>query len=253
MIEQSNDNFLYSIIIPMFNEEKNAYTCVNEVLKAVKKIETKGLIIVVNDGSNDKTKIILNELKSIDELIKVESYKKNEGYGYAIYRGVRIAKQYNSKYVLFMDSDLTNNPIYIQNFVNKMKEDYDFIKASRYEAGGGTKNVPLKRKIISIIGNYVIKSLVKTKFTDITNGFRAIKTKHIQNIHMKEKGFPVIMEEMYILSLKSIKEVNVPIILENRNNGKSSFNYTLLMFYLYLKYPILSFLVSKCKKIRRSK
>ena len=54
---------------------------------------------------------------------------------------LNIANEKNYKYVLFMDSDLTQNTKYINDFIKLMNSDIDFIKATRYAQGGGSKGV----------------------------------------------------------------------------------------------------------------
>ena len=75
-----------------------------------------------------------------------------------------------------MDADLTQDPKYINDFIDLMNKDIDLIKATRYSNGGGTDGVPFQRKIISLCGNYIAKFFMKLPITDYTNGFRAIKT-----------------------------------------------------------------------------
>ena len=91
---------LVSVIIPAFNEEKT----VAEVVKVCLKTPEVGEIIVVNDGSQDKTKERLQVFRDKDK-VKVVNLPKNHGKGYAVARGI-MAACYD--YLLFLDADLIN-------------------------------------------------------------------------------------------------------------------------------------------------
>ncbi|HRR05548.1 MAG TPA: glycosyltransferase family 2 protein, partial [Candidatus Woesebacteria bacterium] len=91
---------LVSVIIPAFNEEKT----VAEVVKVCLKTPEVGEIIVVNDGSRDKTKEKLKAFRGKDK-VKAINLSKNHGKGYAVAQGIRAARY---DYLLFLDADLIN-------------------------------------------------------------------------------------------------------------------------------------------------
>lgn len=89
---------LISIIIPIYNAEKNLYKCIGSIIKqSVKEIE----IIFIDDGSSDKSLSICNEIADKDHRIKVFS-QKNSGVSAARNKGISMAK---GKYIMFCDSD----------------------------------------------------------------------------------------------------------------------------------------------------
>ena len=91
---------LVSVIIPAFNEEET----IAEVVKVCLKTPEVGEIIVVNDGSQDKTKERLQVFRDKDK-VKVVNLSKNHGKGHAVAQGIR-ATRYD--YLLFLDADLIN-------------------------------------------------------------------------------------------------------------------------------------------------
>lgn len=100
-----------SCIIPAFNEEK---TIVDTIKVALKTPEI-GEVIVVNDGSEDKTKVKINELKAKSSRLKVIHLKRNQGKGYAVVQGVKKSKSPN---LLFLDADLANlKPYHLSSLV----------------------------------------------------------------------------------------------------------------------------------------
>ena len=90
-------NVLISIIIPIYNSEKNLYRCIDSIIKqSVKEIE----IILIDDGSIDKSLSICNEIANKDSRVKVFS-QKNSGVSVARNRGINMSK---GKYIMFNNS-----------------------------------------------------------------------------------------------------------------------------------------------------
>ena len=94
-------NIDLSIIMPVYNEEQCIAMAVDEVKNAVASVVPNYELIIINDGSTDKTEVILNNLKSKEPQLKV-IHKKNGGHGHSLYTGLDQAK---GRYLLLVDSD----------------------------------------------------------------------------------------------------------------------------------------------------
>ena len=223
----------------MFNEEKIAEKAIDCVIETISKIKSRAKLIVVNDGSQDNTLQILDDKKrTYPEELTIVSYPKNKGYGMALQQGISKANKLKSDYVLFMDSDLTNNPKDIPLFIEKMKDNPDCIKGSRYINGGGMKGVTLKRRVLSKLGNFIASLCFRLGIKDHTNGFRMLKLSKIKGIKFRENSFAIILEELYHLKKRKAKIVEIPITLTSRKNTKTHFKYDITTFYNYGKYAI---------------
>ena len=231
----------FAVIIPMFNEEDGAKFCVDAISSELRKFPLQPKLIVIEDGSSDSTSQILDGLEC--ENLIVIHHLNNLGYGAALNSGIQKAIELGVDYVLFMDSDLTNSPSDIDKFYKKMLDGFDVIKATRYSDGGGTAGVPAGRLIISKAGNLFAKVLFRLPITDCTNGFRAVKTELLEGLSFRESGFPIIMEELYLLANKATTYCNSPVTLSTRSEGlrTTSFVYSYDAYKRYLQYPILSF------------
>jgi dolichol-phosphate mannosyltransferase len=143
-----------------------------------------------------------------------------------------------------MDSDLTNDPRDIPKFVQKMEEGFDVIKASRYVDGGGMSGVPWRRKVASKIGNMIASPLFGVGIKDCTNGFRAVKLDKLTQMSLTERGFPVLMQELYNSKFLAKTFCEIPVVLTNRKTGQrpTSFSYKPEMFLKYLKFAVKAFL-----------
>lgn len=228
----------------MYNEEKNAYKCCIKIVSEIKKLTPYKLhLILVNDGSTDNTQLVLLKAKKkFKNTVSLVSYTKNKGYGKALQEGVKKAESEKCTYVIFMDSDLTNDPVDIKKFLQTLTQKPGCVKGSRYMKGGKTIGVPFKRKAISIAGNTVAAFLFKTSVKDCTNGYRMVKIDLIKHTKFKENGFAIILEEFYYLQKKGAKILEVPVTLTSRVASASHFRYNIKTFYSYIKYPAMSFL-----------
>ena len=233
----------------MYNEEAIARVNTEIILSYTDKLPPVVTVLVVNDGSQDATGRILEELLEHyhSEELRLISHSNNRGYGAALQTGIKFATDNNYDYTIFMDSDLTNHPRYLERFYKKMEEGWDYIKATRYSKGGGVEGVPWSHRIMSLVGNYIAGFLYGLPLTDFTNGFRAVKTNVLKQINYTENGFVIIMEELYHAKLLTKSFCEIPYILTSRkgNQGQSHFSYGPRVCLQYLKYAIKSFL-HKC-------
>jgi dolichol-phosphate mannosyltransferase len=234
----------FCVIVPMYNEEAGAESCVNRVCEALSAIPYRSELVAVNDGSSDGTALILDRMASRSKKLTIIHHTQNCGYGAALQTGIKYAAKAGLDYALFMDSDLTNDPEDISRFVEKMREGYDVIKATRYSGGGTVKGVPFYRVAISKAGNWIARRLCRIPIADCTNGFRALKVSILSKMTLTEPKFPIIMEELYYSTFLTDSFAQVPVTLSNRSNERrpTSFVYRPRVFYNYLKYPIKAFL-----------
>lgn len=151
-----------SIIIPAYNEERG----IEKVIADVKKyLNQEYEIIVVNDGSTDKTKQIIEKISEINTI----HHPENLGYGAALKSGIRQAQ---GKYVLIIDADGTYPIESISDLITH-KGNYDMIVGART---GSKIQIPALRKpakwFLGLLANY----LTGVKIPDLNSGLRLMKT-----------------------------------------------------------------------------
>lgn len=238
---ESKSKKLLAVIIPMYNEENVAERCLRNVLKEIRKEKSKCSLIVVNDGSKDRTRDILdNWQRKEKDLLLVIHHKKNKGYGGALKTGINEAVKMGFEFCLTMDSDLTNDPKYIHAFIDAGNQGYDCVKASRYISGSKVINVPLYRIIISSFGNMLASILFNVGIKDCTNGFRMARISRLKGLTFKENNFSIILEELYYLKKKGSSFYEIPYTLTARTDSRSHFSYKPKIFFDYFKYAILA-------------
>ncbi len=227
----------FCIILPMYNEEAAAAQSVGRIANHLKTLKCSSAIIAVNDGSSDNTALVLESLlTSVTNLIIV-THEINQGYGAANRTGFKAARQEGYEYAIVMDADGTQEPRFIDNFFEPMKQSVDFIKASRYIAGSTVVGVTAQRRIVSLVGNLIAKMILRLPITDYTNGFRAIKTDLACQLVTKERGFSMLVEEVALSKTLNASFSEIPYVLTARRevNSQSKFVYSLQVYKNYLK------------------
>lgn len=226
----------FAVVIPMYNERANALRCVSSLDAYLRKLPFQTSIIVVDDASSDGTFNILQGLLDKFPRLILKKHKVNAGYGGANVTGIHAALEKGIDYVLFMDADLTQNVNYITSFIPHMLAGVDYIKATRYSNGGGVSGVPLRRWIVSYVGNWIARKMMRLQLTDYTNGFRAAKTSLFRNLKFEERGFPYLIEEVTKVNKVAKTFANVPYILTVREGGESKFTYSYKVYLKYLRW-----------------
>src|SRR6266849_5628966 len=206
----------FAVVVPAFNEEGGIEASVLAIDQALAELPNDTILIVVDDGSVDGTVRKLEELAERMPKLVVIFREANGGYGAALRTGTVAAASSARDYVLFMDSDLTNDPAYISVFAEHMSEGADVIKATRYAGGGGVHGVPMRRRLPSLAGNLLARKLFGLPLSDCTNGFRAVRTDLLSSVELGEPAFAVIMEELYRLRPIARTYAEVPNVLTTR-------------------------------------
>lgn len=230
----------FCVVLPMYNEGANAQACINTINDHLSNKKVHYGIVAVNDGSQDKTGILLNEMLTQVSCLMVEEHVVNQGYGAANLTGSDRAYREGFEYVLFMDGDLTQRVDYIDQFMVEMKKGTDFIKATRYSKGGGVDGVPFKRMLVSYVGNKLAKLFFRLPLNDYTNGFRAIKIEFIPQLRCTERGFAYLIEEVAQLKklAKTYSEVPYTLTVRQEPGSVSKFNYSLKTYMNYLRHLV---------------
>jgi len=178
-------NPLISIIIPVKNEEENIENCVQSVLNSS---YTNKEIIVVNDGSNDKTPNILDKLKErYPNLLRVIHLPKNLGKKHAIEKATEIS---NGEFYVFMDSDCNMANDAIENIVKIFLSDKEIgaITGHGRVRNSDTGNLLEKIQDVWFDGQYRIIKGMESSFSSLTccsGSLSAFRREAIQN-HIHE-------------------------------------------------------------------
>jgi glycosyltransferase involved in cell wall biosynthesis len=198
-----------SIIIPAYNEEEAIGPIIERCLAAKEEtIKSTDLdeveIIVVNDGSKDRT----SEIAAQYEAIHLITYENNRGYGAAIKTGFAVA---NGEVLGFLDADGTCDPLFFKELCRTLKEeDADIVIGSRLNA---QSQMPLVRWFGNVLYALLLGILSNRMVTDTASGMRVIRHSALPNLYPLPDGmhFPPAMSARAALDDElTIVEVPMP-------------------------------------------
>ena len=222
-----------SIIIPILNESKNIKRLIPEINKIKKKLNLiKFEVLLIDDNSDDDTKIIVNDLKKKFSFLKL--YIRNDkikDLSKSCILGFNISKYEN---ILVMDGDFQHHPKYIFNLYTSFnKNNYDFVIGSRNLLKKKNSGLSIIRKLFSIILIFMINLLLGQKTSDPMSGFFIFKKKFFRKNRKKmySKGYKILSDLLYSSSDKlNIKDVDIK--FDRRIEGKSKMNHKILIILL---------------------
>ena len=204
---------MISIIIPCYNENKFLEKILLKI-HSISNLEKE--IILVDDGSNDETKKMINsclDKKLIDHLITLD---KNYGKGFALKQGVDKAER---EIILFQDSDLEYDPEDYKKLIQPILEDKaDVVYGSRFTSNEkGQRVLYYSHRLANFILTTITNIFTNINFTDMETGYKVFKSSVIKSINFKEKSFGIEPEITVKLAKKKYIFYEVPISYSGRS------------------------------------
>jgi dolichol-phosphate mannosyltransferase len=217
----------FSIVVPTYNEAGGIERLVKTVTEVFAQSGLDGEIIVVDDNSPDGTGAIVDGL---GERYPVRCLHRpgKLGLSSAVIDGWRFARA-DSEALGAMDADFSHDPQIISLMVKALERDgYDLAVGSRYVAGGGIRNWPLRRKLMSLVAIALAKPL--TRIRDITSGYFLVKRSALENVTLDPIGFKIGLE--VIAKAHYRRATEVPYVFTDRVAGQSKLNQSEIINYL---------------------
>ncbi|MBY8989921.1 MAG: glycosyltransferase family 2 protein [Candidatus Lokiarchaeota archaeon] len=217
------------VVIPAYNEELNIGRTLDQIPK---NISDNLCVIVVDDGSKDKTYEIASKYD-----ITILKHPKNRGNGAATKTGLEFCREKNFELVIILDADGQHPPKYIDDFITSIMEDsVEFVIGNRFKQ---YYNMDVNRKLCSKLMTAFYFLFLHKKIADPTNGYRALSSKLIQNIEFESEYS--LTQEMLFKILPYYKYKEIPIKLNPRDNGESFIkikNYLTKIVLLFIKFYV---------------
>ncbi len=206
-----------SVFLPAYNEEAHVKVTTLKVKKILETIASRWEIIIINDGSRDKTAKIATEIADKDKRIKFINHNVNRGYGAALKSGL-----YNSKYewIAFIDIDGQFDFSEINKLIEKQKETNADLVIGYYHK----RAVPFYRKLNTFAWQIIVNILFGLNVRDIDCGFKLIRKKVLAKIPKleSERGAFISSEFLIKAKKKGFKIVEIGVHHYPRLEGKGT-------------------------------
>lgn len=202
-----------SIIIPALDEEKNIEAAIDSVLIALKDFKIFGEVIVVNDGSTDKTRLLVEgKIKQSPQTIKIINHSSPQGIGASFWDGVDKAL---GETVVMLPGDNENDPNEILRYYCLMKE-VDIVVPFVFN-----KEVrPFIRRLLSSLYHFIIKMSFSFDLR-YTNGTSLYRRSLLKELNHRSIGFFFQADILVRLIKKGYLFAEVPYKLSSRHSGSS--------------------------------
>ena len=196
-----------SIVVPCYNESKDIAKNSEIIRNYLETIKQDYELILVNDGSKDNTKEVIESIPGVKAL----SYEPNRGKGGAVKYGIENA---TGDYVLFMDADLSTNLEAVKRYI-EIAPNYDMVIGSRHAKDSVIKK---KQPALRVFIGWCCRKLVNMKFhlhfKDTQCGFKAMRTDIAKKIVSKQvvNNFAFDVEYLYIAKLNNLSIYEMGVI-----------------------------------------
>lgn len=202
-----------SVAIPVFNEANVIKNSLDEVIRTLENEYQPGFfeILVIDDGSTDKTSKIIEELNTYGNQVRLIRHHINLGRGAAVRTAMA---NFFGEILIVLDADLSYSPKVIADLVKPiLMGSADLTLASPYSPGGSVRNVPFIRALISRLGNLLLKNTFKSPRPTSTSIVRGYSSKLIQKLNLSSQGKELNLEVLYKTDLLQYSIVDVPAVL----------------------------------------
>ena len=202
-----------TVVIPCLNEEKTIPLCIEKCKHVFEEHNIDGEVLVVDNGSTDKTVQVADSLGARVVLCP------DRGYGNALKFGF---KNSDSRYILIGDADNTYDFLEIPLFWNNLTPDVDMVTGSRFRGNIEEGAMPWKNRYIGTpILTFALNLLYGTKISDSQCGMRLMKKESLDKIELKTTGMEFASELYVEFAKHKFKIVEVPISLHKDIEGRT--------------------------------
>lgn len=198
-----------TVVIPTYDEEGSIEKTITEIPR--KYIDE----IIVVDRSSDRTAQIAKRLGC--RVLR----QQGKGFGNALRQGIENA---SGDIVLIMDADGSQNPRDIPMLINRVREGYDYVLASRYTVGSHSEDDTLLRSFGNWLITWTFNRMFHVNTSDSIFLFTAVRKKEYERLNLRSDGFEYCIELLAKAYVAGLKMVEIPSIERKRYAGRTKVN-----------------------------
>ena len=214
-MSESRESVRVSLFFPVYRDESTTAVMITKALRFLSSVGDEYEVIVVDDGSPDRSGAIADDLARQHPNVRVIHHPRNLGYGAAIRTGLAASR---FEYVCFTDGD---DQYEIEDFrkLLRLREHYDLIITFRYK-----KIYSSTRIFVSWVYNMLLRFMFRTRFRDVSTGLRMVRRSLIDEIPL-ESNSPFIGAELAIKAMVAgyrVGEVGIQTFPRTFGQGSST-------------------------------
>jgi len=219
-------NKIACVILPTYNEAENVKVLLPYIFEQASRISTHELhVVVVDDNSPDGTATVVRTfMDTLPNIHLLTGQKK--GLGEAYQRGMAYSlNNLHADLIFEMDADLQHDAALLPLFAALTDHGFSLVIGSRFIYGGTTANFPFYRRLISLMGTWLLRVFAGLPaLTDCTSGYRCIKADVLAKCDLRglaSRGYSFQSSLLYELIRNGARVIEVPITFQERSQGES--------------------------------
>ncbi len=233
----------FSVVIPALNEEGSIVKTLEGVTSALGGAGIDYEVLVVDDGSTDGTKALVERIVDADPRVRYHRSRYEAGFGMAVRGGL---EEFTGDAVAIFMADSSDDPRDLCRYYEVLEEGWDCAFGSRFMAGSTISDYPRLKLAINRMANLFIRAIFLHGYNDTTNAFKAYRREVIETVEpLLSHHFNLTVE----LPLKAIVRGNsfrvIPISWTNRTSGTSKLGmremgsrYMFIVLYVWLEHHL---------------
>ncbi|MDP3561349.1 MAG: polyprenol monophosphomannose synthase [Legionellaceae bacterium] len=214
------------VIIPTYNEAEvieDTIAAISKIREAITDFDIH--VLVFDSASVDKTQTLVLHLQQTYSWLHLQTEPQKSGLGSAYMQAMHYAlNSLSADIVIEFDADLSHQPKYIAPMLERAKT-HDVVLGSRYVPDGQIPNDwGWQRKFISVLGNYIARFILTSKYKDFTSGFRITRRAVLQQAldeQFLSNHYAYKLQLLWLLHKQHAKICEYPIVFVDRVKGQS--------------------------------
>ena len=204
-----------SVFFPAYNDAGTIASLVITSVKIAATLTPDFEVIVVNDGSADKTAEILDELASTYPEVRVVHHERNRGYGGALRTGFATATR---ELVFYTDGDAQYDPAEMELLWRRLDDSVDVVNGYKI-----SRSDPMHRIVIGRLYHHTVKRLFGLAVRDVDCDFRLMRRSVFDKVRLEKDSGVICLEMMKKITDAGFRIAEVPVHHYHRAYGKSQF------------------------------
>jgi glycosyltransferase involved in cell wall biosynthesis len=204
-----------TVFFPAYNDSGTIASLVITAIQCAARLTPNHEVIVVNDGSSDRTAQILDELARLYPKFRIVTHEVNRGYGGALRSGFAAASK---DIVFYTDGDAQYDPSEMALLWREMTPEVDLVNGYKI-----SRSDPWHRIVIGRTYHYIVKFMFGLKVRDVDCDFRMLRRTIFTRVHLEKNSGVICLEMMKKIQDARFRIVEVPVHHYHRAYGKSQF------------------------------
>jgi glycosyltransferase involved in cell wall biosynthesis len=204
-----------SVFFPAYNDSGTIASMVIQAVSAAEELTSDYEVIVVNDGSEDATAEIADELARTYPRVRVIHHARNRGYGGALQTGIRSATK---DLIFYTDGDAQYDPAEVKLLWENMTAGIDLVNGYKISRAD-----PFHRIVIGRLYHHIVSILFGLTLRDVDCDFRLMRRSMFDRVDLRQTSGVICLEMMKKIQDAGFRVVEVPVHHYHRAFGKSQF------------------------------